>query len=104
MKFTDKKDFFKDFYVEVEQNCSDEELKNFANLDTDEARFKFVQQLPSVQKLDVTCGHNGGTKKNADIAIELRKLGNNAFQNKNWPVALDFYNKCQLITPAENGM
>lgn len=78
-------------------------MKNFANLDSDENRFKFVHNLDGVRIFnELKC--TSEKSKNAVLALELKKRGNLAFQAKHWTAALELYNKCQLITPPENGM
>lgn len=105
MSLFDQKLFFKDLYVSIEHSCSAEQLKNFANLDSDEARFKFVHGLNGVRAFDeLKCSADQSKMKNPIVALELKKRGNLAFQAQNWPVALNFYNKSQLVIPAENGI
>lgn len=101
MGVTDNKMFFKDLYADIEQSCSAEQLRNFANLDNDEARFQFVHALDGVRRIDELQRIDHKTK-NANIALELKKQGNARFQAKMWPAALDCYNKSQLATPPEN--
>lgn len=99
---SDKKMFFKDLYVAIEKSCSAEQLRNFANLDTDEARFRFVQQLTGIHGIAELQRSQLGATKNSSAALELKKQGNARFQANYWPAALDCYNKSLMVMPAEN--
>lgn len=101
MVINDQKQFFKDLYESIETNCSEDQLKNFANLGTDEERFKFVHNLSGVERFDTLRDRPNG--KCLSEAIELKKQGNAAFQTQNYVVALEKYTQSQLVTPTEIG-
>lgn len=103
-RFTEQgesKGFIKDLFQDLQSNLSAEQVKNFANLENDEARFKFISQHESVKNFQVT---KNKSIKNLTLALDFKQKGNRAFQAKNWIVALDFYNKGLLLLPAEHGM
>lgn len=103
-RFSEQKEssgFIKEIYQKLQSGLNAEQVKNFANLEDDEARFKFVSQQPSVKDFKVTLYSD--SIKNSDLAIEFKLKGNRAFQQKDWRTALDFYNKGLLLLPQENG-
>lgn len=93
--------FFKNFYITVFNTFNDELLKNFGYLESDEERFKFVNNLKIVKTLKLQpCV----SLKNASTALQLKQKGNVSFQEKNYKNAIDFYNKSQIEMPPENGI
>lgn len=93
------KGFIKDLFLQFQQNLSSEQLKNFANLECDEARYKFVSQNDTIKEFTLT---RNATIKNAQLALDFKQKGNKAFQNQQWLAAIDFYNKALLLMPGEN--
>lgn len=103
-RFTDNgenKGFITDLFQSLQKSLNAEQVKNFANLENDEGRFKFVSQLDDVKNFEVT--HNNESIKSASLALEFKQKGNKAFQQQNWLAALDFYNKALLLLPADEG-
>lgn len=104
-RFTDSQNessgFIKEIFQKLQSNLNAEQVKNFANLEDDESRFKFISQNPSIKDFQVTLYSK--TIKNADFALEFKLKGNRAFQQENWMAALDYYNKGLLLLPQENG-
>lgn len=100
---SDKKMFFKELYGAIEKSCSSEQLRNFANLDTDEARFQFVQQLAGTEGITVLQRGQLAATKSSTGALDYKRQGNARFQAGYWPAALDCYNKSLMLMPAENG-
>lgn len=96
----ESKGFIKELFQNLQSNLNAEQVKNFANLETDEARYKFISQNPSVKDFQVT---RNKSIKNIQLALDFKQKGNKAFQNQNWIAALDFYNKGLLVLPAEHG-
>ncbi|XP_055316538.1 SET and MYND domain-containing protein 4 [Sitodiplosis mosellana] len=92
--------FIKEIYQKLQSGLNAEQVKNFANLEDDEARYNFVSQQPSIKEFQVTLYSK--SIKNADFALEFKLKGNRAFQQKNWLASLDFYNKGLLLLPSEN--
>lgn len=102
-RFTDSgenKGFITDLFQTLQKSLNAEQVKNFANLENDEGRFKFVSQLDDVKKFQVT--HNESIKS-LSLALDFKQKGNKAFQHQNWLAALDFYNKALLLLPSEAG-
>lgn len=93
--------FIKEIYQKLQNNLNAEQVKNFTNLENDEARFKFVSQHPNVKEFQVTLYNK--SIKNADFSLEFKMKGNREFQKENWLAALDSYNKGLLLLPQENG-
>lgn len=100
MEFINQKGFFKDLYLTIQQSMTDTEISDFGKLTNDSARFEFVANLASVQKMNFQCD---GTRKNLSEALKLKQQGNAAFQNKNYVAALSLYNLSLINTPDENG-
>lgn len=103
-RFTEKAElnegFLKDLLQKLQSNLNTEQVNNFANLDNDEARFKFVAQDQNLKEFSVS---RNESIKNAKLALEFKQKGNGAFQSQDWKSAIDFYNKGLLLLPAENG-
>lgn len=95
----ESKGFIKDLYQQMQQTLNSEQIKNFANLETDEARYKFISQNESVKQIQLT---PNASLKNVKLALDFKQKGNKAFQAQNWLSSLDFYNKGLLLIPAEN--
>lgn len=103
-RFTEKTElkegFLKELLQKLQSNLNAEQVNNFANLDNDEARFRFVIQDPNLKEFSVS---RNASIKNVTLALEFKQKGNSAFQRQDWKSALDFYNKGLLLLPAENG-
>lgn len=102
-RFTDEsesKGFIKELFQNLQSNLNAEQVKNFANLDNDEARYKFVSQNASLKEFTVS---RNESIKNLKLSLDFKQKGNGAFQSQNWKSALDFYNKGLLLIPAEHG-
>lgn len=102
-RFTDEiesKGFLKELLQKLQTNLNGEQVKNFANLDTDEARFRFVVQDPNLKEFTVS---RNESIKNIKLALDFKQKGNNAFQSQDWKSAMGFYNKGLLLLPAEHG-
>lgn len=92
---------FQKYCHSVRQSIDANRFNEFAQLGSDEERFRFVNGLRSVvDELRLKREYNG---KCMEQAITLKTLGNKAFQGESWNEALVFYNKCYLSTPKENG-
>lgn len=103
-RFSEKSEstgFIKELFQKLQSSLNAEQVKNFTNLEDDEARFKFISENPSIKDFQVTLYSK--SIKNADFALEFKMKGNRAFQKENWLAALDFYNKGLLLLPPENG-
>ncbi|XP_050077242.1 SET and MYND domain-containing protein 4-like [Anopheles maculipalpis] len=84
----------------VRKSLDPNKFNEFAQLTSNEERFRFVSGLRSiVDELQLKREYNG---KGMEQAVALKTLGNKAFQAERWNEALVFYNKCYLSTPKEN--
>lgn len=102
-RFTDhgeSKGFIKELFQKLQSNLNAEQVKNFANLEDDEARYKFISQNSCLKEFEVT---RNASIKNHKLAMDFKQKGNKGFQSQNWLSALDFYNKALLLLPPENG-
>lgn len=97
---TESKGFLKELLQKLQSNLNAEQVKNFANLDSDEARFRFVVQNSNLKEFTVS---RNTSIKNIQLALDFKQKGNNAFQSQDWKTALGFYNKGLLLIPAEHG-
>lgn len=97
-----KNNFFEKYSLKKRGALTNEEFKNFANLESDISRCKFIRlSLKDKNDLAITREYKG---KSLDIALNYKKLGNQSFQNQNWLEALAHYNRSYISTPAENGL
>lgn len=96
----ESKGFIKDLFQDLQSHLNAEQVKNFTNLENDEARYKFISQHPSVKEFQVS---RNRSLKNQKLALDFKQKGNKAFQAQNWLGALDFYNKGLLLLPTEHG-
>uniref|UniRef100_A0A182QSN0 MYND-type domain-containing protein n=1 Tax=Anopheles farauti TaxID=69004 RepID=A0A182QSN0_9DIPT len=84
----------------VRKSLDANQFNRFAQLTSNEDRFRFVNGLRSiVDELRLKREYNG---KGMEQATALKTLGNKAFQAERWNDALVFYNKCYVATPKEN--
>ncbi|XP_058123652.1 SET and MYND domain-containing protein 4 [Anopheles ziemanni] len=88
-------------YCEAARKSIDANRFNeFAQLASNEERFRFVNGLRSIiDELQLKREFNG---KCMEQAIVFKTLGNKAFQAERWNESLVFYNKCYLSTPKAN--
>lgn len=102
---TDQKQFFRDLYASIEDNCSDQQLQSFGALASDEARFRFVHDLQGIEKFAALSRHESAADGKSTVdALELKRQGNVAFQAQQYEEAARLYGRSQLLTPpAENG-
>ncbi|XP_019536792.2 SET and MYND domain-containing protein 4 [Aedes albopictus] len=98
---TYKKDGFFQKYCETMRNgIGPNEFNDFAQLESDEKRFEFINALKSiVSELELAREFKG---KNLERSLEYKNLGNKAFQKESWTEALAHYNLCYLATPESN--
>lgn len=92
--------FIKDLFRNVQNSLNEEQVKCFADLGTEEARYKFVSQIKCVKDFEVT---RTPSIKDLKLALDFKQKGNKAFEAKNWIAAVENYNKSLLILPNENG-
>lgn len=97
---TETKGFLKGLFQKLQSNLNAEQVKNFANLDNDEERFKFVVKDANLKEFTVS---RNASIKNLKLSLDFKQKGNSEFQRQNWKSALDFYNKGLLLLPAEHG-
>lgn len=97
---TESKGFLKELLQKLQSNLNAEQVKQFANLDDDEARYKFVVKDPNLKEFTVS---RNASIKNVKLALDFKQRGNAAFKDQVWKSALDFYNKGLLLLPAEHG-
>lgn len=97
---TESKGFLKELLQNLQSNLNGDQVKQFANFDNDEARYKFVVQDPKLKEFTVS---RNASIKSVELALNFKQKGNTAFKNQNWKSALDFYNKSLLLMPAEHG-
>lgn len=93
--------FIREIFLNVCNNCDAEQIKSFAELDSDEKRFCFMSSLECRKAFNVE--RNTGSLKNYALALSFKKKGNDQFQSKEWMTAVDFYNKSLLVLPSEFG-
>lgn len=98
-EFHENSGFIQELFQDLQSALTAEQIKNFANLENDRDRFKFVSQIENVKKFEVL---RNGIIKNATLALDFKQKGNIAFKQQNWNVAVDFYNKGLLLLPGDN--
>lgn len=98
----ESKSFIPELFQDLQSTLTAEQIKNFANLEDDTSRLKFVSQIDSVKEFQVTKNRND-SMKNLALALDFKQKGNKAFQSQSWNVAVDFYNKSLLLLPSDNG-
>lgn len=95
-----KKGFIKELFEKLQSNLNAEQVKNFANLENNEARYKFISQNPGLKEFVVS---QNASIKSTKLALDFKQKGNQAFQKQNWLTALGFYNKALILLPSDNG-
>lgn len=91
--------FIQELFQDLQSTLTAEQIKNFANLENDRDRFKFVSQIDNVKKFEVL---RNGIIKNATLALDFKQKGNDAFKQQNWNIAVDYYNKGLLLLPGDS--
>lgn len=71
---TESKGFIQELYQKLQSNLNAEQVKNFANLEDDAARFKFVLQNQNSQEFTVS---RNPSIKSIDLAHDFKQKGNN---------------------------
>lgn len=97
---TESKGFLKELLQKLQSNLNAAQVKQFADLDTDAARYKFVVQDPNLKEFTVS---RNASIKNVKLALDFKQKGNVAFKSQSWKSAVDFYNKGLLLLPANHG-
>lgn len=107
--------FFLKHYNEVRNGMSSEDIKNFGNIESKEARFDFVHRLVNVEKKlpfirydktvkqEVLNNNDMPMFKDMEKAIEFKNFGNKLFKNQEYNKAIVFYNKSYLMAPGDAG-
>lgn len=90
--------FIQELFRDLQSTLTAEQIKNFANLENDRDRFKFVSQIDNVKRFEVV---RTGVIKNWTLALDFKQKGNVAFKQQSWNVAVDFYNKGLLLLPGD---
>lgn len=101
--------FFYKHHQNVRNSVDDVTLKNFTNLEDDEARVSLMASIPQIREFDPEISLKmcdptfsvGG--KDVEKARQMKIEGNSAVQKGNWREALDFYTKSYLHMPSDNG-
>lgn len=101
--------FFYKHHQIVRNGIDDVTLKNFTNLEDDEARVSLMSNIPQIREFDPEISLKmadptfsvGG--KDLEKARQLKIEGNSAVQRDNWREALNFYTKSYLYMPSDNG-
>ncbi|XP_001865735.2 SET and MYND domain-containing protein 4 [Culex quinquefasciatus] len=98
---TAKKDgFFQKYCESLRKSITQNEFNDFAQLDSGEKRFNFINGLKSiVTELKLAREFNG---KSLERSLDLKNLGNKSFQKESWNEALAYYNLCYMATPESN--
>lgn len=98
-EFHENSGFIQELFQDLQSTLTSEQIKNFANLENDRDRFKFVSQIDNVKKFEVL---RNGIIKNAALALDFKQKGNDAFKQENWNLAVDYYNKGLLLLPGDD--
>ncbi|XP_031636986.1 SET and MYND domain-containing protein 4-like [Contarinia nasturtii] len=102
-RFTEQSEstgFIKDLFQKLQSSLNAEQVKNFANLEDDASRYKFISNNPVIKDFQITLYDK--SIKNDDLANEYKLRGNREFQKKNWTASIESYNKGLLLMPPEN--
>lgn len=100
MNLIENEQFFENNFLKVRSEISDENFLKFSNLNINEERYKFVNNLESAQKFLNNNQEIFG--KNLELGYDFKKKGNAAFQKQDWIEALKNYNRSYVVTPCEN--
>lgn len=100
MNLIENEQFFENNFLKVRSEISDENFLKFSNLNGNEERYKFVNNLESTQTFLISNHEISG--KNLELGFEFKKKGNAAFQKQDWIEALKNYNRSYVVTPSEN--
>lgn len=90
---------FKNFHSDLLKTFSENELKNFNNLNDDEQRLKYVYKFKKVH--DYKIATRDGSKS-TESAKQLKDFGNKAFQSNQFKTALGLYSKGITMQPQDS--
>lgn len=107
-----KSGFFLNFYQNTRNGLKSEDIQTFSSLNTNTERFKFAQRVSRIEEKLGLKRHERDSRhkvdkdeihfyKDANCAIEMKKIGNKFFQSQSWNDALNFYNKSYIMLPVD---
>lgn len=109
-----KSGFFLNYYQNTRNGLKSEDIQVFSSCKLNTERFKFAHCVSRFEeKLDLK-RHERDSRhkvdkdeihfyKDANCAIEMKKIGNKFFQSQQWNEALNFYNKSYIMLPVDSG-
>ncbi|CAL4225610.1 unnamed protein product, partial [Meganyctiphanes norvegica] len=97
---SNKDGFFTKWQEKVEASISDDFLKDFQKLTTDEERIIFAWSIRDMHRMIVERFYK---KKNGQMSADLRTKGNKFFQDKDNKQALVTYSQAVMMAPHNEG-
>ena len=93
--------FFKDYLATIADEMSDEQFEQFKQADTDEKRILYMWTLEAFHKAmaEIKPVYKG---KSSHESNQRREQGNSAFKNRDFKMALAFYNQSVIYSPYGN--
>jgi hypothetical protein len=98
----DRSGFIFNYSDRIRKQISVSEFEKFSKLPSDEARIEFICNYTGDKPIEATTSVSRN-KKDLQLANNLKKVGNNHFQNSQWRDALNYYGQSLIQTPKENG-
>lgn len=94
----EKTGFFPDYYLNVVNQSTPDELESIGKCRTDYDRVKYLDSLPFMKASDlkIELEFNG---KSLDTAIKIKDTGNAAFKAKKWLDAMILYSQSLVALP-----
>jgi hypothetical protein len=108
-----KSGFFLSLFQNIRNGLKSDELQTFTGLSNNIDRIKFMHNVSKMQDKLKLKHHDREQKnkrndddiyfyKDLNCAMEMKKIGNNFFQNQQWNEALNFYNKSYIMIPSDS--
>lgn len=94
----EKSGFFPDYYLNVINQSTPEELESIGKCKTDYDRVKYLGSLPFIKSSDLKIELEF-TGKSLDIATKLKDAGNASFKAKKWLDAMILYSQSFVALP-----
>lgn len=94
----EKNGFFPEYYLNVVNQSTPDELENLGKCKTDYDRVKYLNSLPFMKSSDlkIELDFNG---KSLEIATKMKESGNAAFKAKKWLDAMILYSQSFIALP-----
>ena len=101
MNLTEKSGFFPEYYLNIRNVCTENDINQFSTFQNDLERAQYVDRIKLVRDHDLKIKRKF-VGKSAQQSLQYKEKGNLAFKNQKYIEALVLYTKSLIAIPAEN--